>query len=276
MHLSIAIPDSCLKDEKTLLDKSRKISTIARAAAIFKIETIFIYDDAATPQDKALLPMILKYLNTPPFLRKRLYPKVNELKYAGVLHPLQIPNHTVQANPKNIKDNDIREGITLTYKGKKFIDIGINQLLAYYGKKEPGKRLSIKFKKGFPNLDYKEIPPQDIPYYWGYSVKEKSKLLPLLHHTPNSPHSWNGKIILTSRRAKTPKPSTITEYQKSKEPILVVFGTVDKGLYQILGKAKNIQNAKFLNFFPNQATQTVRLEEAILGTLSILNFVEQI
>ena len=34
---------------------------------------------------------------------------------------------------------------------------------------------------------------------------------------------------------------------------------------------KNVQNAKTLNFFPDQATQTVRLEEAILGTLAIIN-----
>jgi len=32
-----------------------------------------------------------------------------------------------------------------------------------------------------------------------------------------------------------------------------------------------MQNAKVINFFPHQATETVRLEEAILGTLSILN-----
>jgi len=32
-----------------------------------------------------------------------------------------------------------------------------------------------------------------------------------------------------------------------------------------------LQNSKTLNFFPNQATETVRLEEALLGTLSIIN-----
>ena len=32
-----------------------------------------------------------------------------------------------------------------------------------------------------------------------------------------------------------------------------------------------VQNAKSLNFFPNQATETVRLEEALLGTLAIIN-----
>jgi len=56
------------------------------------------------------------------------------------------------------------------------------------------------------------------------------------------------------------------------EPILIVFGTTNKGIYDILGTdIKKIQNVKIFNFFPNQATQTVRLEEAILGTLSIIN-----
>ena len=58
----------------------------------------------------------------------------------------------------------------------------------------------------------------------------------------------------------------------SDEPILIVFGTTNKGIYDILGTdIKKIQNAKIFNFFPNQATQTVRLEEAILGVLSIIN-----
>ena len=32
-----------------------------------------------------------------------------------------------------------------------------------------------------------------------------------------------------------------------------------------------VQNSKSFKFFPNQATETVRLEEALLGTLSIIN-----
>ncbi len=53
---------------------------------------------------------------------------------------------------------------------------------------------------------------------------------------------------------------------------MIVFGSPEKGVHEILGgKMKNVQNAKTLNFFPNQATQTVRLEEALLGTLAIIN-----
>ena len=45
MDLSIAIPDSSLQDESTLLYKTKKVSIIARACAIFKITQIFIYKD---------------------------------------------------------------------------------------------------------------------------------------------------------------------------------------------------------------------------------------
>ena len=58
----------------------------------------------------------------------------------------------------------------------------------------------------------------------------------------------------------------------SPKPKLIVFGSTEKGLHEFLGgKINSYQNSKILNFFPNQGTETVRLEEALMGTLSILN-----
>ena len=45
MKLSIAIPDSALSDEKTLENKTRKITFIARSCGIFRINEIIIYHD---------------------------------------------------------------------------------------------------------------------------------------------------------------------------------------------------------------------------------------
>jgi len=264
MKLSIAIPDSCLIDESTQLDKSRKISLIARAAAIFKVKTIYIYDEMGSKQDSTLLITILKYLETPPFLRKRLFPRVNELKYAGVLHPLKIPSHITPSNPKKISDEDVREGVVVSFKGRRFVDVGINELIPYYGKKDFGKRVTLQFKKGYPDFSIKEITKEEAQKYCGYQIKERSVLSNLIS-------TWKGKIILTSRKGKAVNPTIIHNYTSSFEEILVVFGSTDKGLHEILGsKIKKIQNTKVLNFFPNQATETVRLEEALLGTLSIL------
>jgi len=45
MNLSIAIPDSSLLDESTILYKTNIISTIACTCAIFIVNQIFIYQD---------------------------------------------------------------------------------------------------------------------------------------------------------------------------------------------------------------------------------------
>ena len=108
LNLSIAIPDSSLSDEDKKLDKTRKISEIARACAIFRVNTIYIYQDGNNKEDRNLMLLILKYLETPQFLRKRLFPKMNDLKFAGVLHPLRISSHVTPVNSKKIKVGDIR------------------------------------------------------------------------------------------------------------------------------------------------------------------------
>ena len=267
--ISIAIPDSCLNDDKTNLDKSRKIADIARACAIFKVDTIYIYEhgknDDNKKEDKSLLLTILKYLDTPQFLRKRLFPKMNELKYAGVLHPLKIASHVTPADPKKIKNGMYRDGIVVKTQGRLFVDFGINLLLPYHGKLYVGKRITARFSVGHPDYKYNEVIRNETSQYWGYTVKERGPLGKLLS-------SWDGAIILTSRKGKPIKIQQIDDYQGMTTPLLIVYGSTDQGIHEILGKNLNtIPNSRVLNFFPDQATETVRLEEAILGTLSILS-----
>jgi len=209
--------------------------------------------------------MILKYLETPQFLRRRLFPKMNDLKFAGVLQPLKIPSHITPANSKKINRGDVREGIVVSIKGKKFVDVGINQLIQFFGKTSIGKRVTIQFKEGYPKFSVKEIDKSEVPVYWGYAIKERANLFSLLNE-------WKGNIIITSRKGKIATKEQVSKYTKSDQPTLIVFGSPEKGVHEILGgKMKNVQNAKTLNFFPDQATQTVRLEEALLGTLAIIN-----
>lgn len=238
---------------------------LARACAIFKINTIYVYQEGNNKTDGGLMMMILKYLETPQFLRRRLFPKMNDLKFAGVLQPLKIPSHITPANPKKINRGDVREGIVVSIKGKKFVDVGINQLIQFFGKTPIGKRVTVQFKEGHPKFSVKEIEKNEIPVYWGYNVKERANLFSLLLE-------WKGNIIITSRKGKTATKEQLSKYTNSDQETLVVFGSPDKGVHEILGgKMKNVQNAKSLNFFPNQATETVRLEEALLGTLAIIN-----
>ena len=164
-----------------------------------------------------------------------------------------------------IKPGDVRDALIINYKGKKFLNIGTNKLIQYFGKMKSGTRIAIQIKTTQPELTVKEISKEDIKDYWGYSVKERSNLLSILS-------TWKGKIILTSKKGKNFTVLDAKEMTETNEPILIVFGTTNKGIHDILGTdIKKIQNSKIFNFFPNQATQTVRLEEAILGILSIIN-----
>ena len=266
MNLSIAIPDSTLQDESTLLHKTKKVSIIARSCAIFKVNQIFIYKDKGENRnDSVLLSTLLKYLETPQYFRKQLFPKSQLLNYAGVLQPLNIPNHLVTSNKKLIQKDDLRDGLIINHKGKKFVDIGINRLIPYFGKVKPGTRIAVKIINTQPEFTIKEIPREDVKDYWGYKVKERGNLFSILS-------AWTGKIILTSKKGKVFTTHNMEKFVKPHDSMLLVFGTTNKGIHEILGEnIKKIQNSRIYNFFPNQSTQTVRLEEAILGVLSIIN-----
>jgi methyltransferase len=268
LKISIAIPDSSLVDEPTQLGKTLKISQIARACAIFRVDTIYIYHEGGgTKHDRSLLRTILRYLETPQYLRRTIYGKMNDLKFAGSLSPLKTPSHTQTPDMRKIKAGDIREGVVVFFKGKKGLDLGLGQLLLYHGPEEEGKRIIVQFKEGYPNFSLKQIKKQEIKQYWGYDVKESSSLNNLLL-------TWNSFIIFTSRKGKSIQNAQKYLEEIASSTVLLVFGSPNRGVHEILGKALNgIQKSQILNFFPEQATETVRLEEAVLGTLAILNLI---
>ncbi len=266
MKVSIAIPDSSLIDESTQLGKSMKIFQIARACSIFRVQTVYLYrESSGNENDRILLRTILKYLETPQYLRRGLFQKISELKFAGSLSPLKIPHHLYTSDSHKVKTGDIREGMIINAKGKKFVDAGLDKLIPYYGDDKEGRRITIEFKTGFPDLAIKQISRAEIKQYWGYEVKEITNLRSLLS-------IWNSNIILTSKKGKNVHKKQKYFEEISNNHILVVYGSPERGLHEIIGKTVNeIPKSQTLNFFPDQATETIRLEEAILGTLAILN-----
>src|SRR6187200_2313339 len=111
INLCVAIPDSSISDQQAKRDKSIKIARFARAFSIFRVKRIYIYHDRTSninKQDPYILRTILGYLDTPQYLRRRLYPLTPELQYAGILHPIKAPHHKKFENAKSIKTGDTR------------------------------------------------------------------------------------------------------------------------------------------------------------------------
>jgi methyltransferase len=270
--LWITIPDSSLSDEQTKRDKSIKIAQFARACSIFRVTRVYIYHDSLSDfekDDPHLLKTILRYLDTPQYLRKMLFPMMHQLQYAGILHPIKAPHHRVLEDIKKVKAGDVRTGVIVKVKGQLFVEVGLGSLLPFVGEGLEGKKVNVKFTSSYPNLKAIQAIEQDILDYWGYEVKEVasiSKLLASLDKTP---------IIITSRKGRYFKniEAGLAEDAKIVQNILVAFGAPKHGLHEILAKeGASIKPYEYVvNMFPNQGTETVRLEEAVLGTLAILN-----
>lgn len=270
MKVSIAIPDSSLIEEPSPLGQALKISEIGRACSVFRVSTIYLYHEAdGRDRDRSLLRTTLRFLETPQYLRRTMFRKTDELRFAGSLSPLKTPSHVQTADPKKVKPGDIRDGVVVFSRGQKYVDVGFDKYIAYHGAEEAGKRITVQFKEGFPNFSIKQLRREEIKQYWGYEVREASSLGSVLS-------SWNSYVIFTSRKGK-PIHKTQKYFQEiSDSEVLLVFGSPKRGVHEILGKALgNMPKSQILNFFPDQATQTVRLEEAILGTLAILNILSR-
>src|SRR5919107_1380830 len=243
-NLWITIPDSSLSDEQTKRDKSIKIAQFARACSIFRVKRIYVYHYSLShfeKDDLELLRTILLYLDTPQYLRKMLFPMMHQLQYAGILHPIKAPHHTVVEDIKKVRQGEGTEG----------------------------KKVNVRFISSYPNLKAVQATAEDISYYWGYEVKEVPSLSKLLTSVEKT------QIIITSRKGRYFKNSeaAIVEQAKNVRNILVVFGAPKHGVHDIIAKegASIKPYLHVVNMFPNQGTETVRLEEAVLGTLAILN-----
>lgn len=293
MNISVAIPETSLSDESQKSAKTRKASVIARACAIFGVETIYVYGEGGSrnggggKSDADLLVTSLRYLETPQFLRRHLFARTDDLRFAGVMLPLRIPSHTTS---RRLEAGQVREGVIVPAGGRKgrmggsrngggkFIDVGAGRLHRYTGRAPPGRRVTVRIKSTGPDASYAEIDRGQAGSYWGYSVRSRASLQSLLAE-------WEGQIIITSRKgrpvrgapagggrkggvANAPSSSILRDHSD----LLVVFGSPERGVHEILGGgAGAMSSARILDFFPGQQTATVRLEEAIMGALAIIN-----
>lgn len=274
-NLWIAIPDSSISDEQTRRDKTLKVCQFARACSIFRVKKIYIYHDKTTnnsAEDLSLLKTVLRYLDTPHYLRRMLYPRTKQLEYAGILHPINAPHHRRLQRIRDVKLGDVRVGVIVKVKdGGLHADVGLSSLVTFEGSGFHGKKVNVKIVSTYPILRGKEASEYDIKEYWGYEVQEVCNLSKLLESTLNT------QILITSKKGSyvKHKEAKILACLKAFRNFLIVFGTPKKGVDEILAvEGRSIDAYEYvLNMFPFQATRTVRLEEAILGSLSILNHI---
>ena len=275
--LAIAIPASIISDTPHMREKTSKIGLIGRAAAIFRVDEIIIYQDklgrGRQNSEADLVTLLLSYLETPQYLRKRLFKLEHSLKFAGVLPPLRTPNHPLNKKAENLKVGEYREGVIISEtRDGMLVDIGVERpALLRERNWALRKRLSLQIIKTGELIEAQIVERDEIPYYWGYTVDaENCSLGDLIKQRKFD------LVLATSKIGAKYKNviEQIAEKWITAHHVLIAFGAPSRGLHEIVADEglNLIEIVDFVvNTIPEQGTATVRTEEALVASLAILN-----
>jgi len=274
--LTIAIPASFVSDIPHLREKTFRIGLIGRAAAMFRVDEVILYPDMPNIDQKAdtrLIQTVLSYMETPQYLRRRLFKIVPELQYAGTLPPLRTPHHPTANKAEGLTRGEFREGVVVSQsKEGSLVDIGVEQPSIVLGATlRTNSRVTVKITDLGKRPKAVLARPEEIKTYWGYGVSVSN--VPLGQLLKKGEFDL---VIATSRRGK-PFTQVLDELKarwKSASRTLMAFGAPTQGLYDIATRERiNLDDVTdfVVNTIPNQGAETVRTEEAVCATLSILN-----
>ncbi|MCS7141083.1 MAG: hypothetical protein NZ888_02725 [Candidatus Nitrosocaldus sp.] len=277
--LSVAIPDSSLAEESTLREKSIKAARIARILAIFGVESVLIYRDATGDhrRDGMLLKLVLEFMDTPQYLRKRLYGRMKDLRYAGLFPPLKAPHHRPYVRLEDVRVNDLRQGVVLKIGDRYYVDVGLDEPVPLEHDARVGERVSIVFTSPYPEMRCRIARRDEIEGYWGYNVRYTGSVTDLLRSLKGK-EKGKGKggegknlVIVTS---KLGRPVREIEHDiASADSILLIFGSPYRDVQEIAGRGLAGVDMPVYNFFPEQRVESIRLEEAMLGCLAVVNYI---
>ena len=269
--LEVAIPDTSLIDCTDLRQKTVKVGTIGRALAVFRVEQVYIYKTGNLPQsqkrDVDLLFRLLQYMDTPQYLRRLVFPRASPLKFVGLLPPLRTRSHPLQVSVDEIKPGDIRWGIQVR---NETVDIGIKQLIKYpeeLSEREPTLFRVLQVK---PEIKLELIQREDTDEYWGFETRQVDNLIQLLQENSDKTRIAFSRIAPIYNKIETELKNTVS----ATKSVFTIFGGPHQGLRELLSSQIELlkDNIDFwINSVLEQGTETVRLEEAIWTSLSLLN-----
>lgn len=264
----VLIPNSFGVQELDSKIRALLIGQLARAITIFRIQKIIIYPDPGERIEKARikeLSALLRYANTPQYLRRYIFKRESALKYAGVLPPLQAPHHPELGDKVEYRFGWVKEA----HPNYSIVDVGLKDLSLCNQRLSVGKVMLFRVKE-------KEVEvAKPLPGYFGYEVELWKESLSALLKSLNQ---QNFLIIGTSKYG-TPieklfpeLSSRIRDHTKSA----IVFGSYAKGLFDWFSKeALRELFDLIINVQSTQGTKTLRTEEALFLSLEIIDFAEK-
>lgn len=276
--VSVVFPSSVIYPLDNLMIATIRLGYIARAAAIFRVSRIIVYNERDNEVFRKLQEIsyeILEYLSYPQYLRKIKFKMKPHLKYVGALPPLKTPNHAVARKLSEVNLGDVREGIITKISGSKAeVELGLESKFYLKLNNKDNKEVKVGQKMLFRLKDIKnfevETAEERKDKFWCYKVEKTPLTLGTL--LARSKESFR---IGTSRLG-TPFYSAKETIKKGSEEkdLLIAFGGPKRGLKEILLEEKiNLYDLfdVVVNTAKDQGVATIRTEEAIFISLAVIN-----
>ncbi len=264
-RLDVLLPSSLTAETPHLREKTFRIGLVARFLATFRVDNLIIYYEDLEPDKNAeLIKDIMDYLNTAPYLRRRLFPIKPSLRYASLLPPLNIPTHPEVGSEGTFH---YREGVVAS-PGR--VDAGLGRLIKTKERLKKGTKVIVVVKP--ESGKFKLISRKKSPVYTGF----KTTIVP--ERLDEIVARYDVKIA-TSRLGKPfhELVQPLASRLSTAKNICIAFGSAKRGLYDI-AKLQNFNLDEVfefvINLVPEQGVRTIRTEEAVCITLTTISALE--
>lgn len=290
--VSIAVPASLLNNAISAEMRTYIAGQIGRAAGVFCVDEIVIYNDGecgstvekpyqgpevSPKKNMLLMARILQYLECPQYLRKYFFPVHDDLKFVGLLNPLDAPHHL-----RKEEVSVYREGVVLKKEGvakrkKSFVNVGLASNALLFQVAEPLQRVTVKFRcvekqncilTGDPVPSH--TPRTEAGKYWGYDLRLAPSFNAVFGQSP-----YDDGYDLTIGVGDNGQSCDAVQ-MPSFQHAIIVFGGI-QSVEQVLLKDDKllVKDPRdlfdlFVNPFPVLNSTHLRTEESLLTTLSVL------
>lgn len=258
--ISIAVPGSILDNAQSPELRTYLAGQIARAACIYNIDEIVIFDDQpaanVTTQKMAQLEThdgvkiarpccvqfarILQYLECPQYLRKFFFPIHNDLKFSGLLNPLDSQHHL-----RVTSEFIYREGIITNKQHPKgsFVNVGLLHDVLVNKQLPENLRVTVKLPASSDlkskKLKGKVVPPSEprraTGIYWGYNVRIANSISQVFSQCP---YGADGYDVTIGTSDKGENVHEVESKSLKFKHMLIMFG----GLFGLENAVENDEN----------------------------------
>lgn len=243
-------------------------------------------DQEGVSNGMAFFARNLQYLETPQYLRKQLVPVHRDLKWVGLLAPLDAPHHL-----RKHEQLPYREGVVLKRgwpppeggaQGS-WVNCGLPEPVWLEGKPlEPHLRLTVRLLENGQGVAVKPSEPRErCGLYWGFQTRLAQGLKQVFEECPYGSYDLT---IGTSERGEALGMGRLPSFQH----LLLAFGGLG-GFEEALGRrfsatfqvVKDPRSgvkgdpkklfSRYVNVCPRQKSRTIRTEEALFIALASLD-----